>query len=364
MIARPKEVAPVVSHRLPFFRLVVAALLVAVASGGIQAAERVVRFDVPTMGTVATLAVVTADSAETAARVQPALRVFARVDSLMSNWSQASELSRVNREAPRGPVKVEPEVLEVIRAALHAAEASQGAFDPTIEPLVRLWGFLDGTPRRPDPDEIETLLARVGWARVNVDPRAGTVTYDHPDLALDLGGIAKGHAADRAARALRDAGVENALVDLSGNMVSRGNPPGRDSWVVGVRDPDADFDWFASLRLEGDAVATSGSYEQFVAVDGEVYGHVLDPRTGWPSRGLDAVTVLAPDARTADAWATALLAAGPRQARRMAQSRPDLQVILVHSAHQGLREVWVETSLQERFRLVRGQSDRFAVRWF
>lgn len=359
-----EEVASVLSHRYLYLFVVLAAVFVTAPATDARSDERVVRFDVPTMGTVATVAVATADSAEIAGRVAPALRVFARVDSLMSNWSSESEISRINREAGSHDTIVHPEVLEVVRAALRVAEASGGAFDPTVEPLVRLWGFLGGEPRVPRRQEIDDLLERIGWSAIEIDPTDGSLRFDHPDLALDLGGIAKGHAADRAALALGQAGVVHALVDLSGNMVPLGHPPGRESWVVGVRDPDAQFGWFASLRLETDAVATSGSYEQFVAADGEVYGHVLDPRTGWPSHGLDSVTVLAANARTADAWATALLAAGPREARRMARSRPELQVILVHSAPDGLREVWVENSLRTRFRLVRGQDDRFAVHWF
>lgn len=329
-----------------------------------DAPARVVRHRVPTMGTVATVAVVTADSAESARRLRPHLAEFARIDSLMSNWTEDSEVARLNREAPHGPCSVHPEVLDVLRGALEVAEQSEGSFDPTIEPLVRLWGFLGGSPRLPEPERIEAVHRRIGWSGIRLDPARRTVTFEHPKLAVDLGAIAKGHAADVVADALRREGIEDALVDLSGNMVPLGHPPGRDSWVVGIRDPDSQAGWFASLRLEGDAVATSGNYEQFVAADGRTFGHVLDPRTGWPARGLDAVTVLAPRARLADAWATALLAAGPERARRLAAERDDVTAVLVHSAREGRREVWVERSLRGRLRRTESGSGRFEVRWF
>jgi len=183
-------------------------------------------------------------------------------------------------------------------------------------------------------------------------------------VRVDLGGIAKGHAADRAASSLRRAGVENALVNLSGNMVPLGHPPGRTSWKVGLRDPDSEFDYFATLLLDRECVATSGNYEQFLARDGRIYGHILDPRTGWPAQGLDAVTVLAPTAVEADAWATALMVLGLDEARKLSASREDLATVLVQSASDGRRVVWAERELQSRLHPTGSAGQRFEIRWF
>lgn len=325
---------------------------------------RSVGYGLRTMGTWASITLVTTDSVATAADANAALADFARVDSLMSNWSEQSEVSRWNRHAASGRLAAQPEALAVLIAALDVAEASGGAFDVTVEPLVRVWGFLDGVPKRPATATIEELLDRVGSHWIVVDAIGGTVGFDHPDLRIDLGGIAKGYAVDRARETLVARGVDHALIDLSGNMAALGHPPGRDSWVVGVRDPEDRVPFFARLLLQDDAIATSGNYEQFVDVDGKRYGHVLDPRTGWPAQGLDAVTVLAATARDADAWATALLVQGPLQARETLQERPELEGILVQPAHDGRRVVWVERSLRERFALVRGVDRYFEVRWF
>jgi thiamine biosynthesis lipoprotein len=332
--------------------------------GAAAVESRPVGYGLRTMGTWGSVTLVTADSVAAASHAVAALADFVRVDSLMSNWSQDSEVARWNRSAGAKAIVAQPEVLAVLNAALEITAASRGAFDVTVEPLVRAWGFLEGSPRRPTGRTIEQLLDRIGSHRIVVDTSTGSVRYDHPELRIDLGGIAKGHAVDRARATLAARGVNHALVDLSGNMAALGHPPGRDTWVVGVRDPEDRVPFFARLDLQTDAIATSGNYEQFVDVDGTRYGHVLDPRTGWPAEGLDAVTVIASSAREADAWATALLVQGPRKARQTLQDRPDLHGILVQPARGERRVVWVERTLQERFALVRGVDRYFEVRWF
>lgn len=192
----------------------------------------------------------------------------------------------------------------------------------------------------------------VGWQLVELDPAAGTVAYLRPDVRIDLGGVAKGHGVDRVAGFLTASGVENALVDLSGNMVALGAAPGRRGWLVGIRDPQDRVAYLATLLLQDEAVATSGDYEQFVTDGGKRYGHILDPRTGWPAAGLASVTVVAGTAATADAWATALFVLGPEEARRVASGREDLHAVLLEAATDGPATLWVETPLERRLSVV------------
>ena len=288
------------------FLLLASALLgAAIATAPASAEPRVVPYATPTMGTVGTVAIVTTDSSATSRAAAAALAAFHAVDARFSNWTDTSEIAGINRRLDRGAVAVSAEAAFVLATALRVHRASDGAFDPTVEPLVRLWGFLGGTPRVPAPERIDAVRVRIGAEHVVLDN--GTLHAAKAGLRVDLGGIAKGHAVDRAVAVLRDHGIENALVDLSGNMIAFGSPPGRSHWTVGVRDPATDDRWFARLQLYGDAIATSGDYEQFVAADGRRYGHVLDPRTGWPTDDLVSATVVAPTAIEADAWATALL---------------------------------------------------------
>jgi thiamine biosynthesis lipoprotein len=347
----------------PAFLVAVSATLVPLAvhpSASEVGVPRAVAYPTRTMGTYANVTIVTADSVAAIPAARRAHRAFSRVDSLMSNWTQTSEVARINAHAGRETLTVHPEVAEVVGRALEIGDASLGAFDITVEPLVRLWGFLGGTPHVPDPTDIAGAIARTGLHHVVFDRDDATIAFALPDLRIDLGGIAKGYGVDAAAHALATAGVADALVDISGNMLAMGHPPGRDAWAIGVRDPRDVDPYVATLKLTGMAVATSGAYEQFVTKDGERYGHILDPRTGWPSEGVISVTVVAEAAMDADAWGTALFALGPDRARARALERDDIAAVLIVPGA-GVDTVYVEDALAEDFVLEPGCAGRFHV---
>jgi len=316
------------------------------------------------MGTWATLTIVTADSAAVADLAYKSLVALHHVDSLMSNWTKTSEVARINREALTGPVTVHPEVAGVLTFAHQVARESDGAFDITVEPLVRLWGFLQGTPHVPEAAEIEATMERVGMNKMSFDSEAGVIRFAREGVRIDFGGIAKGYGVDRVADLLRASKTKNALIDLSGNMVALGDAITHDGWTVGIRDPSGKHSHVARLHLFDEAVATSGDYEQFVDMNGKRYGHILDPRTGYSARGLSSVTVVSSDAMTADAWATALFVLGPEKARRLATERDDLSVILIEPGENGAATMWVEESLRSRFQLIDAVSTTITVRYF
>jgi thiamine biosynthesis lipoprotein len=232
-----------------------------------------------------------------------------------------------------------------------------------VEPLVRAWGFLGGSPRVPSEREAAEAFARVGADRLEFDPAAATLRYRRAGTQIDLGGIAKGYAVDAAAESLRAGGVADALVEISGNMVALGAPAASDHWRVGIRDPRDRLSHFARLRLRDQAVSTSGKYEQFVAAGGRTYGHIMDPRTGKPAAGLISVTVVAATALAADAWDTPLFVLGPAAARRMAKERDDIAVVLV-APGAGVDTVWVESALRDRFTLEPAARRLFRVEYF
>jgi thiamine biosynthesis lipoprotein len=266
-------------------------LALVLAAGAAHAGEDVTaRFSLRTMGTTATLTLAGPDSSALAPLASRALRNFERVDSLMSNWTATSEVARLNRAladaAPYEALAAEHETGRVLGAALHIAAASGGAFDPTVEPLVRLWGFLGGRPTRPDSTDIHAVLSRVGHRALVWNAARRALQPAHAGLQIDLGGIAKGYAVDCVRDSLTRMGVTDALVDLSGNIAQLGSPPGREHWRLGLRDPAHRDATLGTLTLTRSAVATSGDYEQFFAADGRRYGHILDPRTGWPADSL------------------------------------------------------------------------------
>ena len=318
-----------------------------------------------TMGTYARVTIVTADSAAAEPQARIAEAVFRRVDSLMTNWTSTSEVARLNREAAANPTRVHPEVARVLEASIRIWRESGGAFDITVEPLVRAWGFIGGPRRVPARAEIDAALRRVGGERLRYDVASRTLAFADEGVKIDLGGIAKGHAVDAAAESLAAHGTVDALVDLSGNMVALGRPADAGRWRIGIRDPRDRIPFLARLRITGQAVSTSGQYEQFVAADGRTYGHIMDPRTGRPADGLISVTIVAPTALEADGWDTPLFVLGPSAARLKAKALNQVEAVLVQPGAGGADTVWVEESLRSRFTLEpAARRLRVSVRYF
>jgi thiamine biosynthesis lipoprotein len=316
------------------------------------------------MGTYVQIIVVTPDSVATAALVARAQGDFTRVDSLMSNWTTTSEVARLNATAGHETTTVEPEVATVIQASMDTWQATDGAYDITVEPLVRAWGFLGGHPHQPTEDEARAAAARVGGRYLHFDPATRRIWFEHPELRIDLGGIAKGYACERAAQTLKAAGVRDALVNVSGNMRALGHPPDAPAWRIGIRDPRDRMPYFARLTLADEGISTSATYEQFVTADGKTYGHIMDPRSGRPADGLISVTVVARDAFQCDAWDTPLFVLGPVLARRKVKERADLAAVLVEPGMTGVDTVWVDSRLRERFALEPAADSLFTVVYF
>jgi thiamine biosynthesis lipoprotein len=344
--------------RRPVMAVLACALL------GTAAVPRSVTYPGRTMGTYVNVTLVTADSAAMAPLAARTLAVFRRVDSLMSNWTTTSEVARLNRDAGSGPVTVEPEVARVLAVSLDLWRDSDHAFDITVEPLVRAWGFLGGHPHVPADSEAAAAWRRVGAQHVHFDPDTRQLRFDDPGTRVDLGGIAKGYAVDAAAETLAAHGVRDALVDLTGNMFAMGRPAGAPAWRIGIRDPRDRVPYFARLTLSGEGISTSGKYEQYVAADGRTFGHIMDPRTGRPAEGLIAVTLVSKSAFTCDAWDTPLFVLGLDEAKRKALAHPEFSAILVEPGPSGVDTVWVEHDLLPRFVLEPGSERLFVVRSF
>jgi thiamine biosynthesis lipoprotein len=255
-----------------------------------------------------------------------ALAELGRIERLATVHSDSSEIALLGRGAGAGPVPVSQDLDRILEAATEVARASGGAFDPTIGPLVRAWGFPDA-PHLPDSSAIAGATALVGWERCA--RTEGGWSLAEPGLSLDLGGVANGYAVDRAADRL--AGMTSGcLVSCGGDLAVRGARPGRPAWVIGVEDPREPSRLILKLRVPGGrAVSTSGDYQRFFEADGVRYHHVLDPRTGRPSHGLRSATVVGPNAVLTDAWATAAMVLGPVEGLAALEAHPDLEGVLV-----------------------------------
>jgi thiamine biosynthesis lipoprotein len=269
----------------------------------------------PVMGTFATVSVRGPEAAADAAR-----DAFDRVNRTMSNWDPDSDLSRLNAQARRGAAPVEdPDLLACLARAFEAARATDGAFDPTVGPLMSLWGYRPRARRVPGESEIDATLAHVGYTRVRLD--GGTLRFEDPGMEIDLGGIAKGCALDLARERVLAAGATSALLDLGGNLMAVGRPPSGRFWEIGVKDPRDPQRLAGVVAIVEGSVSTSGNYEN--------PGHLMDPRTGRSARtDVVAATVVAPSGAQADALSTALCVAGSAAAPAILARFPEARAVL------------------------------------
>lgn len=244
------------------------------------------------------------------------------LEGALSDWRDDSELSRLVAQAGGPPVPVGADLFSVLSLAQELAWETEGAFDPTVGPLVALWREARAAGRLPDEDALAGARRRTGWERLELDPSARTARLA-AGTRLDLGGIGKGFACDRALDTLAEHGVPRALVEIGGDLALGAPPPNRDGWVIAVGCDDG----ATPLVLAEVGVATSGDSEQFVEVDGVRYSHVLDPRTGRGVTDGGCVTVVASDGATADALASALSVLGARGEGRITASRPEVRVL-------------------------------------
>jgi len=264
---------------------------------------------------------------------------LARVDERMSSWREDSELSEIRRSD--GPVVVSEETAEVVQAALELASATDGAFDPTVEPLMRLWGFRGGRlEHAPDDAAIEAARARVGFHRVEVFRHGGVPLVQGDGTALDLSAIAKGHAVDAIALSLSRLGAADHLVEVGGEVRVAGRGPSG-PWRLAVDAPDPTKgpgeEAAATLSLTNISVASSGDYRTVYEVDGQRVAHTMDPRTGRPVvSSVLGTTVVAPDCRAADGWATALMVLPPDVGLHAIEARPDLEAFWVLGTDAGV----------------------------
>jgi thiamine biosynthesis lipoprotein len=270
--------------------------------------------------------------------VEPAvLEVLERVDARMSSWRSDSELSAI-RQGPSAVV-VSEETADVVRQALDLSDATGGAFDPTVEPLMELWGFR-GTPRSTPPSDEEVAAARsaVGAHRVEVFRHGGLSLVDAHGTALDLSAIAKGHGVDAVHHALAALGATDQLVEIGGEVRVAGRGPRGGAWALAVEAPapDGSPSTEGVLHVTNLGMASSGNYRSGYELDGERVVHTMDPRTGRPRRSdVLATTVLAPTTAEADGWATALMVMPYDEGLAAVEARPELEALWVRSGDEG-----------------------------
>ncbi|MBI3462398.1 MAG: FAD:protein FMN transferase [Planctomycetes bacterium] len=274
---------------------------------------------------------------------------IAELNQVMSDYDPASELSRLCDTAGSGQtVPISADLMGVLAISQDLARRTDGAFDVTVGPLVRLWRRARRMKEMPSDKRLAEARAATGFRHLELDPARGTAKLLRPGMQLDLGGIGQGYAADEALKVLRERGIARALVDASGDIAVGDPPPGKSGWRIGVAPLDkSDLSPSRYLLLSNIGVSTSGDAFQYVELGGKRYSHIVDPRTGLGLTDRSSVTVIAPDATAADSLATAVSVLGPEAGLKLIEATPGTAALIVRP-HDDQQEVF-ESAQWRRF---------------
>jgi thiamine biosynthesis lipoprotein len=293
-------------------------------------------FTQPQMGTQFKIIVYAAEEKAATKAVEAAFERIAGLDRTMSDYRSTSELMRLCKKAGGDPVKVSDELFFVLTKAQEVSRLSDGAFDVTVGPVVRLWRKARKTKKMPDPEELKKALALVGYKNIKLDAKAHTVQLLKPGMQLDLGGIAKGYAADESLKVLEKHGISRALVAAGGDIAVSDAPPDSKGWNIGIApllDPDSKPTRYLLLKNAG--VSTSGDAEQHVEIDGKRYSHIVDPKTGIGLLGRMSVTVVARRGIDSDSLTKVVAVLGPKRGIPIIEKLPGISTFMVRETDKG-----------------------------
>lgn len=303
------------------------------------------------MGTLVQVTAVGPDAAVAQKAAADALAEIKRLENLLSTWIPESELSRVNAAAGRHPVKVSPESMELLDRSLEVADLTEGAFNIAVGPAVKAWN-VSGNGRIPSQDELEALRPLIDLSQVQLNHGAGTVYLAREGMQIDIGGIGKGFAADRAITVMEALGATAGVVAISGDIETFGRMPDDQRFVFGIQHPRKDQGHLlARIELENEAVSTAGDYQRYLEVEGVRYHHILDPKTLQPSRSSQSVTVIAKEGVVADGLDTGIFVLGPEKGMALIERLFGVEGVIVD----GAGKVWVSSGLKERLQMEKAE---------
>jgi thiamine biosynthesis lipoprotein len=325
-----------------FFLLVCGLFL---SGPGIEPKPTPFTFTEPHMGTLFKIVLYAADEPSADRAAKAAFQRIAALDAIMSDYRPTSELMRLCQKAGGDPVRVSEPLFFVLARAQEVSGLSDGAFDVTVGPVVRLWWRARKTQQLPDPQKLSQARSLVGYQNIRLDEKARTVQLLKPGMQLDLGGIAKGYAADEALHVLEQQGIRCALVAAGGDIAVSAPPPDAEGWTIGIaplEDPNRKPSRY--LLLHEAAVSTSGDAEQYVEINGKRYSHIVDPRTGIGLVGRQSVTVVARHGIMADSLTKVVSVLGPKRGLAIIDGLDGVAALVVRETSEG-----TETIASKRF---------------
>lgn len=280
------------------------------------------------MGTLVSITAVALEESTAQTATTAGFREIKRLEQLLSTWIPASELSLVNKAAGRQAVAVSQETVELVNRSLEIARLTEGGFNIAVGPAVEAWGVTE-RQHIPSPSELQALKPLVAWTTIEVRDQERTIFLPREGMRIDVGGIGKGYAADRAVEELKKAGALGGVVALAGDIKTFGNLPDRRGFPVGIRHPRQEDTLVAIIDLQDEAISTAGDYERFFEQAGIRYHHILDPVSLEPARKCQSVTIVAREGVVADGLDTGIFVMGPERGMELVERLPDVEAVII-----------------------------------
>lgn len=297
------------------------------------------------MGTLVSIMAVAPTDERAHGAITAGFAEIKRLEQLLSTWISSSELSVVNQAAGKNAVVVSRETWELVQRSLDMARLTDGGFNIAVGPAVEAWSVTE-RQRIPSQAELQGLKTLVDWTSIRIDPMARTIFLPRPGMRIDVGGIGKGYAADRAVDVLRKAGATGGVVALSGDIKTFGDFPGTKGFPAGIRHPRQDGALVAMIDLKDEAISTAGDYERYFEQEGVRYHHILDPLTLAPARLCQSVTVIAKEGTVADGLDTGIFVLGPERGMELVERLPDVEAVIIDAEG----KIAVSSGLRTRLR--------------
>lgn len=311
------------------------------------------------MDTLVEIKVVSFDKTTAQKAINLAFNRIKKLEARLNKFDDKSELSKLNAASKDEPIKVSDELFYCIKKALEFSRISNGAFDVTVEPLMKLWRNAEDKKTLPSDSEIKDALFRIGYSNIKLDDKNKTISFLKPDIRIDLGGILKGYAADEAIGVLKEQGITQALVNIGGNIYCLGKKPDKKYWSLGLQHPKVKDEVIGSIKLEDQAISTSGSYERFVRINEKQFSHIINPKTGFPVEGLLSVTVISNLAIDADALSTAIFVLGKEKGREFVNRLKNIEAVMISPGEADEEfDIWVSNGIRSKVKISKTNYNR------
>ena len=281
------------------------------------------------MGSRFDITIVAQDATTANHYIDMAIEEISRIEKLISSWHPSSQTSEINKNAGISPVKVDQELMDLIERCITVSKITDGAFDITYASMDKVWRYDGSMTQMPSKEAIENSVAKIGYQNIVLDKKAQTVFLKLEGMKIGFGAIGKGYAADKVRSMLKVEGVKSGIINASGDLTTWGKQADGKDWMIGITNPLNKDNIFSLFPVVNAAVATSGNYEKYVTFNGVKYSHIIDPRTGYPSTGIQSVTIFALSAELCDALATSVFITGTETGLNMIDQIKGVECIII-----------------------------------